>query len=433
MGLALLRSGLLSPALLAAALGCGPAAPPREVLEIPPAPRGAPAAVNSEPSLRLLAQLANPGWVTPMFFPDAGVVIRCQGEADACVLRGRETLLPASDFARFVDLEEYEADIFSQSGPWPRRAWMSALLSHPEGGRPFIGVFAWTDSGWSKQLELVDESSFLGAGEWIGGRVITPVIHVYYNRQKSDKNGESPREITEKPRFAVISGPPSDDLPLLEAPLGRFAHSFTSLPSGHMYLVSWELEGRDTVVERWGPGDRRPTQDAIPGIGPASIGGRDSYNPDPTQNIIAVSPDEVYIAGDEPVSARGTASDRKVRPAVAHFNGRAWDVSFLPTTVPRIKSFRRSPDGTLWLLCGEGWSTELWRRPPREVFQRVKIPEIYADGTAVTLFFPEDIWPRGAGEVRLIAQFEPRPRSPKIHGIFLLELPERPAAPPARR
>lgn len=416
----------LAPALLATTLGCGPAPSAREVLAIRPAPPD-PSAITTEaePGLRAVARLTRDS----RFFPDARVVTSCRSEREACLLTDSGSLVPASAFRRFDDLDEgYTTNIFSQSGPWPQRAWMSADLSHEAGGVPVLGIFAWTPEGWTKRLEFSDATVYLGAGEWIGGRVITPVVQVYLDRHVPGAEGELRPEIVGEPRFVVISGPPSDELPELDVGLDPWPHAFASLPSGHAFLVIGASEERTLFVDRWTPGERRPTRDRIAGFEPARVAGHLSSVDDPAQAIITAAPDDVVVAVDE------AAPDKQKRPAIARFDGRAWNVDPLPTKRRSFLSFRRGPDGTLWVVCGDdGYGFgELLRKAPGRPFERVEIPESYRDGARVGLFHVVDAWPRTGSSIWLIARYDPNPRE-AVHGLFLLDLPERASAAPARR
>jgi len=391
-------------------------------------PRAAPdrTTTDAEPGLRAISRLAP----NATLFPEARVVMSCRSEGDACLLVDRSAPVPASGFTRFADLEEgYDARIFAQSGPWPQRAWMGASLLHESGGAPLLGIFEWTQAGWAKRLELSDATDYLGAGVWLGGRVITPVIHVYYNRHDGGEEAVLRRELIGNPRFEVISGPPSDELPLLDVDLDLYPRAFASLPSGHAFLVSGVLDGRALVVDRWAPGDRQPKRDRIDGLDPAPPGGDlPFFLDDPAQVVIVAAPNDVHVA----VAAIDSAG--KKRPAVARFDGRAWHVDILPCSRKSLSSFRRGPDGTLWIACGDQGpgSGELWRKPPGRPFEQVEIPESYSDGAPVRLFSVVEAWPRTATSLWVIARFDPRPAE-VVHGLFVLDLPERTAAPQARR
>lgn len=427
MGLAPLRSSALAPALLAAALGCGPAAParPAEVLQVSVPPR-APADrtwTDREPTLRLVAPLEYMGGAR--FLRDAGLIVSGSWE-DARVLRDSGTLVPAEDFVRFADGTTASFfHLYSQSGPWPKEAWMGGWFG-PFDGREEGALLRWTDAGWDKVI-ATENYRYIGLGRWLGGRLITPDIRMAYVEPASPNDSLDWR-LTRDPKIVVLEGEPSDELPELERDSRLMPRAFASLPSGHAFLLYERSRDDVLVAHRWSPGERRSVKADLPGLTHAAPVNGSRWMFDPTREILAAAPDDVYVFAH----SRGTALPRGT--AFAHWNGSGWDVSWL-SELPFV-THARGPDGTLWLVCAELSNEapvgELWRRSQGGAFERVALPRAPMNGQLVEVA-PKDVWPRGADELWVIADFNPHGKPFADTGLFLLDLPERPAAPPARR
>lgn len=413
-------------ALLPVSCGRSQAPAAQTLVSIPP-PRpdrsnlGAP-----EPALRFVKRLGD-RYSEARFYRDAGIVTRCGEDEDACLLGDGGKLAPAADLKRFVDPPSTVLSSFiSMSGPWPRRAWTAERLGPVTDGAVALNVYSWTQEGWKRNisLTLTDGDWFPGAGEWTGGRIIMPVIHFDWDDRRD-------RPIFAKwSRFQVLSGPPADNLPLLEEDPTLYPQAFASLPSGHAFLAYRRWKSEDLVVHRWGPGDRRPAQDDVAGA--RAMPGRDVNNEtfwwegDPTREILAISPDEVYVAGrDKRLLENGDL-------VIAQFDGRAWQVSLVPSEHQFI-GLSRGPDGSVWVVCADMFfrghpDGELWRRRPGDTYQRIELPPIRIDGEVVEVA-PMDVWPRGVDEVwitalygpRVVRTHEPLDYGKYAHGLFLLK------------
>lgn len=423
---------------------CGQHRPPeaRKALTIPPSPRDTVSPADLLPALRLVKRFdGSPS--DRRFYRDAGLVYPCEsgGPRDACVLQEGERLVEASRFALRARPEPEETNppmIFSLSGPWPERAWMAELLGDINSNSVRYNVHLWTDAGWSQAIafDLREGYRYVGAGDWTGGRIITPQIGIDLGPGK-DPNGHPIVHFVKKPIFHVLSGPPSSDLPLLREDPHLHPRAFASLASGHAFLVYENGEHNDLVVHRWSPGDRQPVADEIPGVRGRFVSHDMSneswWERDRSREILAVAPDEVYVAGEE------KRADDGGRFTLAQFDGRAWRVSFIPAE-RRFVSFARAPDRSLWAVFSNDLDVEhpdgeLWRKPSGGEFQRVELPPVRVDGVTAELS-PFDVWPRGGDEVWIIARFGPRdskevPLDDKKypHGLFLLKPSQLPAEP----
>lgn len=437
---------LLAPALVAMAPllqgACGQPRPPEahKVLTIPPAPRDTVSAVDLVPALRFVRHLDDRSSES-RFLRDAGLIYRC-GEnylRGVCALRGGGELVQQPRFELMAKPEPAEVihePILSFSGPWPDRAWMAERLGDVYSNSVWYSVYVWTNAGWANAITFDHREGYryVGAGEWTGGRIITPYIGINW-RPGKDPNGPVELYLVEKPRFRVLSGPPASDLPLLADDVKLYPRAFASLASGHAFLAYERGDHSDLVVHRWAPGDRRPTQDEIPGVRTRftfhDMSHESWWEGDRAREILAVAPDEVYVVGEVYELDAETRIPVDSKLAIAQFDGRGWRVSFIPTE-RRFVAFARGPDRSLWVtfsndLYGEHPEGELWRRPPGGELQRVALPPVVVDDVTVELS-PFDVWPRGADEVWLIGRSgrrdsreEPIDRKKYPYGLFLLK------------
>jgi len=428
----------LAPALLAFTallqVACGQPRPPEEgkapprVLTIPPAPPSTSPAPEREAHLRLTARL---GGYPPRFFPAAGLVHPCPTQHWACRLEADGSVTPANDYARFAnEVDAFGGRIIHHHGSWPQRAWMAARLGPFAGDPEMLDAFLeWTDAGWTRKLEY-EGYVHVGMGPWVGDRLIAPIVYVEI--VSDSQTGDSIRKFIEPPKFVILSGPPSNDLPLLTPDPTFEPQVFASLPSGHAFLAGDRLEkdGRETYVQRWTPGDRRSKEDLLKGFFmPMETSGLERV--DPAKIMLAFAPDDVYIAGSF------SPSEGELNAAFAHYNGRAWNVSSLPTSLyastRKVMTMARGPDGVMWFVCGDSSrpAGELWKKAPLGGLERVDLPEAHADGGPIEVV-PLDVWPRKEREIWLIAAYRPRgatKHTTYTHGVFLLEPSARGAAP----
>lgn len=420
------RALVAAEAVLVAACGQPKAPQPTRAPEVkiplaPPAPSGVTAA---EPALRFMGRLNSDG-TEVRFHRDAGVITPCEQHEEGCMLDGQGRIVPASGLKRFVDAPSTHLSLFTaMSGPWPRSAWTSERLGPVTDGAVGLRVYTWTEAGWTHgtSFALTDGYWFAGAGAWTDGRIIMPVIRTRWEQ------GGRPR-LAEKPRFRVLSGPPAKELPSLKEDPELYPCAFASLPSGHAFLAYSEHGDSDLVVHRWEPGQRQPVEHKIPGVNAdKSVDANDEgfwWESDPTRKILAVAPDEVYVAGF------GESPLPSGELVIAEFDGRRWQTSVFPSEQPFI-GFARGPEKSLWAVFSGMFyrqhpDGELLRKLPGGEAKRVALPPIHVGGEVVEVA-PVDVWPRGADEVWIIALYGPRAengpevkRTKYAYGLFLLK------------
>jgi hypothetical protein len=161
---------------------------------------------------------------------------------------------------------------------------------------------------------------------------------------------------------------------------------FTALPSGEVFAAGTTCkptpEGympAGNVVERWPKGSASGVIDQLPEPTPLRFIG-----------IVALAPNDVYVAGDPP--DQPGRRDPGAPAYFAHYDGARWQPARLPLEAKgNLTAIAGGADGKIWAVLGN----DLFRREPDGTWARHPIPPIGKDPpTAASLWVrgPDDVW-----------------------------------------
>lgn len=271
-------------------------------------------------------------------------------------------------------LEKYQppsmlGQLIAAGGVWPRSAWLATVEVLGRGGTSVL--YRWERSRWVARGGGYGNSTLVGFSPWSKGRTLALV---------SEQMGANAR-------FDVISGPRTP-APKPTRVKGRdaypcstrlFPSDFTALPSGEIFMLGTDcLAQKDNqtawMVEHWAPGARTSTLTPLPNA--SSVG-----------RIVALAPDEVYVAANE--------GEGESRPLLLRFDGSSW----APTAAPgegkgELHHLSASPQGTLYALVDGA----IWTRPRGGAWARVTLPALEGHAMAAA-----QLWVRSDGDLWALA------------------------------
>jgi hypothetical protein len=257
--------------------------------------------------------------------------------------------------------------------------------SNPAGaGAPERPVFKMTKGSWGYSSLTNEKDTLINIGPWsddrsLGAAIIDPgddwrmflaggkpAVPPYPSAPKAEKPDADANTPPSEPSTPTTAGGCKTKL----LPFASRA-AFAPLASGHIFALGVDCTSaaRTLAVERWEPGNRKSTIDALPDPGEKPSAA--SYS------LLAVSGTQVFVyrSGD------------KSKPYLVKFDGKEWKGDAAPSESAPIKRLVAADDGTLYALV----DGKIHQRKAGAAWSQVELPQ--AEGATPKI---EDIAVSGA-------------------------------------
>lgn len=333
----------------------------------PPAPAASAPVAEEELSVALAveARLAEPGCPpcgASVGFHGLGQKLIFQAERRYAELDGRRPAL-RPDFARGLPARGFTAVSFF--GEWPTSAYAQLREDDSwEGGQTRGALHRWEKDRWRR---LKDTEPGERYDLWArGGGAVGAIVH-------SDDSGVSARSV-----FVPLDAERLAPMPELsrraDGSQRLLVVGSASLASGHVFVLGLDSESQRQdlpSVERFNPGERKGTLEALPL--PAKVPPRLEW-----RSLAARSASDVYVAGvlaDPPEHFGPTVS------YLARFDGTAWRLLDVPQGL-WAPVLAVAEDGALWVLSDlpddnpappTTWTSQLLRRAPSGQWSQIRL------------------------------------------------------------